>query len=129
MVFLDIEKKAWILNKLEIPAIENVPMKDMLWFREKIKEVSKIEKSGEITQDEAFAVDDEWWDKICKIGLGCSVAEVLDSGISEPEFRELMAEVYSFLAISGTIERAKLSAIYDPEILKKEQSQKETIQN
>ena len=55
--------------------------------------------------------------------------EILDTGISEPDFRELMAEVYNFLATLGTIEKAKQFALYDPEILKREQQRIETTQN
>ena len=54
---------------------------------------------------------------------------ILDTGVTEPEFRELMAEVYTFLAIYGTIERAKQSALYDPEILKKEAKRSKTTQS
>ena len=55
--------------------------------------------------------------------------DILDTGISEPDFRELMAEVYTFLANLGTIEKAKLYALYDPEILKRENKPTETTQN
>ena len=129
MVFLDLKKKVWVIRDLEIPVIEDVPMKDMKWFREKIKEVSKHERKQDISQDEALKVDDEWWEKTCQIGLGKSTEEILESGINEPEFRELMQEVYNFLANCGTIERAKQFVLYDPKILKKEQSREETTLN
>ncbi len=129
MVFLDIKNKIWKVRELEIPVIEDVPMKEMKWFREKIKVVSKLEKDGTISQDESLEVDDEWWGKVCKIGLNKTVDEVLESGCTEPEFRELMAEVYGFLANFGTIERAKQYALYDPKILEKEKKQKENILN
>jgi len=129
MVFLDIKKKAWVIKDLEIPVIEDVSMKEMKWFREKIKEVSKLEKDNTITQDEALEVDDEWWERTSQIGLGKSVDEILESGITEPEFRELMAEVYGFLSLNGTIEKAKQSALYAVEILKKESNQDETTQS
>ena len=129
MPFLNIDKKVWIIKDLEIPVIENTPMKDMKWFRDKVKWAAEREEKGDITQTEALAADDEWWTKTCDIGLGKSMDDILDTGISEPEFRELMAEVYTFLATLGTIERAKLFALYDPEILKREKELTKTTQN
>jgi len=120
MVFLDIKKKKWVIKDLEIPVIENVPMKDMLWFKDKVKWAAEKEEKNDITQTEALKLDEEWWENTCKIGLGKSMEEILDSGISEPEFRELMAEVYTFLATCGTIEKAKQFALYEVETLKKE---------
>jgi hypothetical protein len=122
-------RDSWIINDLEIPVIENVSMKDMKWFRDKVKWAAEREDKGDITQTQALAADDEWWSKTCEIGLGKSMDDILDTGITEPAFRELMAEVYTFLAIHGTIERAKLSALYDPEILKKENKPSKTTQN
>jgi len=129
VMFLDIKKKLWIVGELKIPVIENVPMKEMKWFRDKVKWAAEREEKGDITQTQALEADDDWWEKTAHIGLGLSVDEVLETGISEPEFRELMAEVYTFLASYGTIERAKLSALYDPEILKREQQDTKTTQN
>ena len=129
MVFLDVKKKVWIIKDLEIPVIEDVPMKEMKWFREKIKDVVKHEEDQDLTQTAAMEVDDEWWEKTCQIGLGVDTETIMDTGISEPDFRELMQEVYNFLANCGTIEKAKLSVIYDPEILKKEQLAEKTTQN
>ena len=129
MPFLNIDKKTWIIKDLEIPVIEEVSMKDMKWFRDKVKWAAEREEKGDITQTEALAADDEWWTKTCDIGLGKSMDDILDSGISEPEFRELMAEVYTFLATLGTIERAKLFVLYDPEIIKRENKLTETTQN
>ena len=37
MVFLNVDKKVWIIKDLEIPVIEDTPMKDMKWFRDKVK--------------------------------------------------------------------------------------------
>jgi len=129
MVFLNVDKKVWVIKDLEIPVIENTSMKDMKWFRDKVKWAAEREEKGDITQTEALAADDEWWTKTCDIGLGKSMDDILDTGISEPEFRELMAEVYTFLATLGTIERAKLFVLYDPEILKRENKLTETTQN
>ena len=128
-MFLDIKKKAWIIKDLEIPVIENTPMKDMKWFREKVKWAAEREEKGDITQTQALAVDDEWWTRTCDVGLGVTMDTILDTGVTEPEFRELMAEVYTFLAVHGTIERAKQSALYDPEILKREVKRSKTTQN
>ena len=55
--------------------------------------------------------------------------DVLDTGISEPEFRDLMAEVYNFLATLGTIEKAKRFVLYDPKIQKKDIKLTQTTQN
>ena len=128
-MFLDTDKNVWIINDLEIPVIENVSMKDMKWFRDKVKWAAEREDKGDITQTQALAADDEWWSKTCEIGLGKSMDDILDTGITEPAFRELMAEVYTFLAIHGTIERAKLSALYEVEILKKDLKHTKTTQN
>jgi len=129
MPFLNIDKKAWIIKDLEIPVIENTPMKDMKWFRDKVKWAAEREEKNDITQKQALEVDEEWWEKSCKVGLGKSMEDILDTGISEPDFRELMAEVYNFLASLGTIERAKLFVLYDPEIIKRENKLTETTQN
>ena len=129
MVFLNIDKKVWIIKDLEIPVIEDIPMKDMKWFRDKVKWAAEREEKGDITQSEALEVDEEWWEKTCQVGLGTSMDDILDTGISEPDFRELMAEVYNFLATLGTIEKAKLSVLYDPEILKKGVKLTKTTQN
>jgi hypothetical protein len=129
MPFLDINKKVWIIKDLEIPVIEDTPMKDMKWFRDKIKWAAEREEKNDITTTQALETDEEWWEKTAKVGLGLTVDEILDTGITEPDFRELMAEVYSFLATLGTIERAKLSVLYDPEILKKDPKLLKTTQN
>ena len=129
MVFLDVDKKVWIIKDLEIPVIEDIPMKDMKWFREKVKWAAEREEKGDITQSEALEVDEEWWEKTCQVGLGTSMDDILDTGISEPDFRELMTEVYNFLATLGTIEKAKRSVLYDPEILKKGVKLTKTTQN
>ena len=123
MVFLDVKNKVWKIKDLEIPVIENIPMKEMLWFREKIKWTSEQEEKGSLTTSEALKVDEEWWDNIAKVGLDTTVEKILDTGISESEFRELMAEVYNFLSHLGTIEKAKQFVLYDPKIQKKDEKQ------
>jgi hypothetical protein len=129
MPFLNIDKKAWIIKDLEIPVIENTPMKEMKWFRDKVKWAAEREEKNDITQKQALEVDEEWWEKSCQVGLGKSMDDILDTGISEPDFRELMAEVYNFLASLGTIERAKLFVLYDPEIIKRGKELTQTTQN
>ena len=129
MPFLDTNKKVWIIKDLEIPVIEDTPMKEMKWFREKVKWAAEREEKGDITQTQALQVDEEWWEKTCQVGLGKSMEDILDTGISEPDFRELMSEVYYFLATLGTIEKAKLFVLYDQEILKKGSKPTKTTQN
>ena len=129
MPFLDTNKKVWIIKDLEIPVIENTPMKEMKWFRDKVKWAAEREEQGDIKQSEALAVDEEWWERTCQVGLGKSMDDVLDTGISEPDFRELMAEVYNFLATLGTIEKAKRFVLYDPKIQKKDIKLTQTTQN
>jgi hypothetical protein len=129
MVFLDLKKKAWIIKDLKIPVIEDVSMKEMKWFKEKAVWIADRETNQDITQSEALRVDEEWWEKTCQIGFNMSMNDVLDSGISEPDFRELMQEVYHFLSVCGTIGRAKLSVLYDPEILKRDPKLLKTTQN
>ena len=129
MVFLNVDKKIWIIKDLEIPVIEDTPMKEMKWFRDKAKWSAEREDKQDITQLQAIETDDEWWEKTCQIGLGKSTDEILDTGISEPDFRELMSEVYNFLATLGTIEKAKLFVLYDQEILKKGSKPTKTTQN
>jgi hypothetical protein len=129
LVFLDVNKKVWIIKDIEIPVIEDTSMKDMKWFRDKVKWVAEREEKQDITQSQALSVDEEWWSKTCEIGLGKSMDDILDTGVSEPEFRELMAEVYTFLATLGTIEKAKQFVLYDQEILKKDPKLTQTTQN
>lgn len=119
-LFLNLDKKVWIINDLEIPVIENVPMKDLLWFRNKSKEAEKLKSSEEATVADGLQFDEDWWEKTCELGLGKTMEEVLDSGISEKQFRTLMAEVFNFLTVLCTIEEAAQSGIYDQEIQKKE---------
>jgi len=123
VVFLDVNKKAWIVKDLEIPVIENVPMKDLMWFREKIKEASKLKENPHVDESDALKFDEDWWDMTCKIGLDKTSEEIIDTGLTPKEFRELMAEVYHFLMTYGTIEEAKLSVLYDPKIQKNEAEQ------
>ena len=129
MTFLNVDKKVWVIKDLEIPVIEDTPMKEMKWFRDKVKWAAEREEKQDITQTQALEVDEEWWEKTCQVGLGKSMDDILDTGISEPDFRELMAEVYNFLATLGTIEKAKQFALYDPEIQKREQELIKTTQN
>lgn len=119
-LFLDIENKVWKVGKLEIPVIEDVSMKDLKWFRDKTREVEDMREKGTLTTKVGLDIDEEWWKKTCKIGLGKTLDQILDTGISEPKFRMLMAEVFHFLQNFGTVEEAKRSGIYDQEIPIKE---------
>jgi hypothetical protein len=119
--FLDVKEKVWKIGDLTIPVNENVPMKDLMWFRTATKEIHKKQESGKLTQSEALEFDDIWWDKTCNIGLGKTKEEIIDTGITESQFRNLMAEVFHFLTTFGNVEEAKQSGLYDPEIQKKRQ--------
>ena len=127
--FLDTKENVWKIKDLIVPVIEDVPMKDLMWFRNATKEIHQKQESGKLTQTEALEFDDEWWEKTCEIGLGKSKDEIIDTGISEREFRNLMAEVFHFLTTFGNVEEAKLSGLYDPEIQKKRQEDFKTIQS
>jgi hypothetical protein len=129
MVFLDVDKKVWIIKGLEVPVIENTPRADLQWFKDKVKWVAEREEKNDITQSEALKVDEEWWEKVTEIGLGISIDEINKTGITEPDFRDLMVEVYNFLSQLTTIERAKLFVLYDQEIQKKDPKLLKTTQN
>lgn len=120
MVFLDVKRKLWVVKDLELPVIENVSMKDLNWFREKIKEANKLKSDPQADEVDAMKFDEEWWEKTCEMGLGISSEKIIDTGVTPKEFRELMAEVYHFLLTYGTVEEAKLSALYVQEIQKKD---------
>ena len=123
VLFLNLKKKAWIIKDLEIPVIEDVPMKDLLWFRNQSKEGEKLKNKEDATITEALEFDEIWWEKTCQIGLGKSMEEIIDTGISEKDFRSLMQEVYNFLIVFSTIEEVKQSGMYDQETQKKESKQ------
>lgn len=123
VLFLNLEKKAWVIKDLEIPVIEDVPMKDLLWFRNQSKEGEKLKNKEDATITEALEFDEIWWEKTCQIGLGKSMEEIIDTGISEKDFRSLMQEVYNFLIVFSTIEEVKQSGMYDQETQKKESKQ------
>jgi len=122
-LFLNLEKKVWVIKDLEIPVIENVPMKDLLWFRNKSKEAEKLKSSEEATIADGLEFDEEWWEKTCELGLGKTMEEILDTGISEKQFRSLMQEVFNFLTVLCSIDEAKQSGIYDQETTKQENKQ------
>lgn len=122
-LFLDVEKKVWNVGKLKIPVIENVPMKDLLWFRQKSKEIEDMKEKDKLTIKKGIELDEEWWNKTCQVGLGKTMEQVLESGISEPNFRMLMAEVFHFLQNYGSIDEAKRSGLYGQEITTSEPKQ------
>ena len=88
-----------------------------------LNELVKKNEDGVLTQSDALQFDEEWWEKLCKVGLSSTVEDVQDSNCTEKQFREFMAELYHFLSIITTIEEAKLSVLYDPTIQKKEEKQ------
>lgn len=115
MQFLNTDKSKWIVKGIEIPVIENVPIPELMWFRQRLKEIDKIKESGSVPDGIRF--DEEWWDKVCKLGLGMETRDVQAiKGLNFNEFRELMAEVYSFLTVFCSVEGAKLSGYYDQKI-------------
>lgn len=123
MVYLNIEKKVWVIGNKEYKVIENTSMKDLKWFKSAYKDIVKKNEDGVLTQSDALQFDEEWWEKLCKVGLSSTVEDVQDSNCTEKQFREFMAELYHFLSIITTIEEAKLSVLYDPTIQKKEEKQ------
>jgi hypothetical protein len=129
MPFLNVDKKIWIINDLEIPVIEDVPMKDLKWFKTKMVEAEDLAEQGKSGTKTEIEFETNWFDKVCKVGLGKSLEEIEDTNISQPKFRILMAEVYTFLSSYGTVEEAKLSGLYDQEIQKKESNHIKTTQN
>jgi hypothetical protein len=129
MPFLDTNKKVWIIKDLEIPVIEDVPMKDLKWFKTKMVEAEDLAEQGKSGTKTEIDFENNWFDKVCQVGLGKSLEDIEDTGISQPKFRMLMAEVYTFLSSYGTIEEAKLSGLYDPEIQKKDNKPTKTTQN
>ena len=129
MPFLDTNKKVWIIKDLEIPVIEDVPMKDLKWFKTKMVEAEDLAEQGKSGTKTEIDFENNWFDKVCQVGLGKTLEEIEDTGISQPKFRMLMAEVYTFLSSYGTIEEAKLSGLYDPEIQKKDNKPTKTTQN
>ena len=127
--FLDITKKAWVICGKEYPVIEDIPMIELQWFRDQQKKAFKGVEDGTVSQLEALEADDEWWERICQLALKCSSEEIIKSGISTPQFRDLMAEIYTFLSIFGTIEEAKQSPLYIQETRKKNSKPSKTIPN
>ena len=120
MVYLNIEKKVWVIKTKEYKVIENISMKDLKWFKAEYKAIIKKNEDGKLTQSDALEFDDMWWEKLCKVGLNSTVDDILDTNCTEREFRDFMAELYHFLSIVSTIEEAKLSALYVQETPQKE---------
>jgi len=112
MPFLDITNKVWVIKNLKIPVIEDLPMTDTLV---KAEEEANEGKAGTKVEVE---FENNWYEKICELGLGKTKSEIAATKISKPDFRALMAEVYAFLSVCGTIEGAKQSGLYEVEIPK-----------
>jgi hypothetical protein len=113
VVFLDIKDKVWRIKDKEYKVIEDIPMKDLKWFKDKYKEIIKKNEEKKLTQTEALEFDDLWWTKLCEVGLGTTIDDVLDSNCTEKQFRDFMAELYNFLSNVSTIEEAKQLDLYD----------------
>jgi len=120
LVYLDITKKVWIFKGKEFPVKENLPMKQLKWFKDKYKAIIKSNEEGKLSQSEALEFDELWWTKLCEIGLDTTMDELMDTDCTEKEFRDFMVELYHFLSVISTIEEAKLSDLYDPKIKSKE---------
>ena len=120
MPYLDLKDKVWKIKDQKYPVIENLPMKELKWFKDKYKEIIKKNESGKLTQTEALEFDEVWWEKLCKVVLNTTLEKVIDSNCTEKEFRDFMAELYNFLSNLSTIEEAKQFALYDQEIQKNE---------
>ena len=51
MPYLDVEKKVWKIGKLEIPVKEDIPMKEMKWFKDKYKDGGATAVFGATSKD------------------------------------------------------------------------------
>lgn len=119
-MYLDIQKKVWKIRNKEYPVIENIPMKNLKWFKDQYKEIIKKNDEGKLSQVEALEFDETWWKKLCEVGLNSTMDDVMDSDCTEREFRDFMAELYNFLSNLSTIDVAKQSGLYDPKIKTKD---------
>ena len=122
-MYLDIQKKIWKIRSKEYPVIENIPMKNLKWFKDQYKEIIKKNDEGKLSQVEALEFDETWWKKLCEVGLNSTMDDVMDSDCTEREFRDFMAELYNFLSNLSTIDVAKQSGLYDPKTKIKESKQ------
>jgi hypothetical protein len=120
VVFLDLKKKVWLVKNIEIPVIEDVPMKDLDWFTDKMIEAEELEKKGKTGTKAEVEFETKWYEKVCEIGLGKTLDQIKDTGISRPDFRDLMAEVYVFLSTYGTIEKLEQLGSLGQETQKKD---------
>lgn len=121
MVYLDLKKKVWRVKDLEIPVIENVPMKELQWFKDNLNKTQKELTANKLTDADIVTFEDEWDKKVCEIGLHTDYDTIINTGISNPEFRELIAEVFTFLKAIGTVEKAEQSGLYDQKTPSKEE--------
>lgn len=113
-MYLDIQKKVWRIRTKEYPVIENIPMKNLKWFKDQYIEILRKNENGKLSQVEAIEFDETWWKKLCEVGLASTMEDVMDSNCTEREFRDFMAELYNFLSNLSTIDVAKQSGLYDP---------------
>ncbi len=122
-MYLDTEKKIWKIRSKEYKVIEDIPMKNLKWFKDEYKNIIKKNEEGKLTQVEAMEFDETWWKKLCEVGLKTTMDDVLESNCTEREFRDFMAELYNFLSTLSTIDVAKQSGLYDQETKIKESKQ------
>ena len=54
-MYLDIQKKVWRIRTKEYPVIENIPMKNLKWFKDQYIEILRKNESGKLSQVEANA--------------------------------------------------------------------------
>jgi hypothetical protein len=112
-LYLDTVKKVWKIRTKEYKVLEDIPMKDLKWFKTEYKNVIKKNEDGKLTQVDALEFDEMWWKKLCEIGLHSTMDDVLESNCTEREFRDFMSELYNFLSNLSTIDAAKQSGLYD----------------
>jgi len=112
MPFMNVEKGIWVIGKLELPIKQNIPMSDTSWFRTQLKEKGDKQLKGTLGDTEVALFEMEWDEHVATIILGTTTKALEQSGISDAEFKEVLAEAYIFLKAFGTIEKAKQSGIY-----------------
>jgi len=129
MPFLDTKKQKWVIGKLELPIKENLPMGETKWFREQLKQKGALQVKGMLSDTEVALFENEWDDHVATIILGTTTKALEESGISDAQYREVLAEAYIFLKAFGTLEKAKQSGIYDQTILEPDTKPSQTSQN
>ena len=128
--YLDLDRKVWKIGNLEIPVIEDVPMKETKWFNKALTEKQRIIDEAEkdetkegLSDADIAAFEQEWFSKVANLAFGKTVEDIEESGITLPQFREVMAEAFLFLTVHGSIEKAKQSDMYLQKTQDKEKKQ------